>query len=117
MVQQTTYYKLGIADGNHSNAMASMWVKCWGSQADLCIPGCFVYASTSAWVPELFTATNTGMLVLAAATLPNGSEDRASAPHLEKDQSTSQVQPEHKRIIRLWWMQMPRVKESILYTV
>lgn len=33
-------------------------------------------------VPELVTATNTTMLVLAAATLAHGSEGRASALHL-----------------------------------
>lgn len=80
MVQQTTYYKLGTADGNHSNGMASMWVKCRGSRADLCSLSCFVYASASARAG--LATTSSPVPVLTAAMLPNRSIECASAPHL-----------------------------------
>lgn len=75
MVQQTTYYKLGTADGSHSNGMASMWVKCRGSRADLCILSCFVYTSASARAS--MATSSSPVPVLAAAALPNCSVDCA----------------------------------------
>lgn len=103
MVQQTTYYKLGTADGNHSSGMASMWVKCRGSQADLCILSCFVYTSVSA--RARLATTSSPVPVLTAATLPSCSLNCASAPHLQKCLPTSQVQSEERRIKRLQGMQ------------